>query len=69
MDSFASRSLRDLAAMIKLRGAEMVIVGVDPEVALAMVRLGLHLDGVATALDLEEGMALLAGRAKTGRTR
>jgi rsbT antagonist protein RsbS len=68
MDSFASKSLRDIAAMIKLRGAETVIVGIDPEVALGMVRLGLHLDGVATALDLEEGLALLAGRTSTGRS-
>ena len=40
MDSFASRILRDIATMIKLRGAETVIVGIDPDVALAMVRLG-----------------------------
>jgi len=59
MDSFASRTLRDLAHMIRLRGAETVIVGIQPEVALAMVQLGLTLEGVATALDLEEGLAFL----------
>jgi len=64
MDSFASRILRDIATMIKLRGAETVIVGIDPDVALAMVRLGLHLEGVATSLDLEEGLTFLNERTK-----
>ncbi len=59
MDSFASRTLRDLAHMIRLRGAETVIVGIQPEVAFAMVQLGLKLEGVPTALDLEEGLAFL----------
>jgi len=59
MDSFASRTLRDLVHMIRLRGAETVIVGIQPEVAFAMVQLGLTLEGVATALDLEEGLAFL----------
>ena len=45
--------------MIRLRGAETVIVGIQPEVAFAMVQLGLTLEGVATALDLEEGLAYL----------
>src|SRR5437588_8441100 len=59
LDSFASRTLRDLAHMIRLRGAETVIVGIQPEVAFTMVRLGLTLEGVATSLDLEEGLAFL----------
>ncbi len=65
MDSFASRTLRDLAHMIRLRGAETVIVGIQPEVALAMVQLGLRLEDVATALDLEEGLAYLNQRFKS----
>ncbi len=64
MDSFASRTLRDISHMIRLRGAETVIVGIQPEVAFAMVRLGLKLEGVATALDLEEGLAYLDGKLK-----
>jgi len=65
MDSFASRTLRDLAYMIRLRGAETVIVGIQPEVAFAMVQLGLNLEGVATALDLEEGLAFLNHKTKS----
>ena len=62
MDSFATRTLRGIAQTTKLRGAETVIVGIQPEVALAMIQLGLALDDVATALDLEEGLELLAAR-------
>lgn len=59
MDSFAARTLRDLAHMARLRGAATVIVGIQPEVAFAMVQLGLTLEGIATALDLEEGLSYL----------
>lgn len=58
MDSFGSRSLRDLAHASRLRGAETVIVGIQPDVAFAIVQLGMSLD-VHTALDLEEGLNLL----------
>src|SRR5574342_551467 len=64
MDSFAARTLRDLAHMARLRGAATVIVGIQPEVAFAMVQLGLTLEGVSTALDLEEGLAFLDRGAK-----
>jgi rsbT antagonist protein RsbS len=59
IDSFATRTLRDVAHMIRLRGAETVIVGIQPEVAFSMVKLGLTLEGVATTLDLEEGLRYL----------
>ncbi len=59
MDSFATRTVRDIAHMIRLRGADTVIVGIQPEVAYTMVQLGLTLEDVATALDLEEGIAFL----------
>ena len=62
MDSFVSRSLRAIAHMTRLRGAETVIVGIQPEVAFAMVQLGLSLEDVHTALDLEEGLAFLRGQ-------
>ena len=60
LDSFATRTLRNIALTARLRGAETVIVGIQPEVAFAMVQLGLTFEGVSTALDLEEGLALLA---------
>ena len=66
VDSFATRTLRGVAHMLKLRGAETVIVGIQPDVAFAMVQLGLTLEGVGTALDLEEGLAYLNGRARLG---
>lgn len=59
MDSFATRTLRDLAQSVRLRGAQTVIVGIQPEVAFAMVQLGLELGNVHTALDLEEGLELM----------
>ena len=67
MDSFTSRILRDIATMIKLCGAETVIVGIAPDVALAMVRLGLNLEGVTTSLDLDEGLAFLDLQTRAGR--
>src|SRR5437016_7054823 len=59
MDSFAARSLRTIAHMTDLRGAVTVIVGIQAEVAFAMVQLGMSLEDVHTALDLEEGLAFL----------
>jgi rsbT antagonist protein RsbS len=59
LDSFAARTLRDLAHTARLRGAETVIVGIQPEVAFAMAQLGLTLEGVSAALDLEEGLQFL----------
>jgi len=64
LDSFATRMLRGVAYITKLRGAETVIVGLQPEVALSMVQMGLTLEGVSTALDLEEGLAFLNRRLK-----
>ena len=67
LDSFASRTVRDLAYMIRLRGAETVIVGIQPEVAFAMVQLGITLEDVPTALDLEEGLAYLDRKTHHGK--
>jgi rsbT antagonist protein RsbS len=70
LDSFGTRTIRGIAYTAKLRGARTVVVGIQPEVAFAMVQLGLTLEGVETALDLEEGMALVAaggGRGDDGR--
>lgn len=69
MDSFATRTLRVIRDTATLRGAETVIVGIQPEVAIAMVQLGLTLDGVPTALDLEEGLELLMASIHGSRQR
>ena len=66
IDSFATRTLQGIVHMLKLRGAETVIVGIEPEVAFSMVQLGLTLEGVGTALDLEEGLAYLDHKRKRG---
>jgi|RhiMethySRZTD1v2_1073278.scaffolds.fasta_scaffold924774_2 rsbT antagonist protein RsbS len=58
LDSFGSHALRNLAHMARLRGAATVIVGIAPEVAFSIVELGMDLD-IETALDLEQGLALL----------
>lgn len=62
MDSFATRTLRNIAQAVSLRGAETVIVGIRPEIAFAMVQLGLDLrfSGIQTVLDLEEALTILA---------
>ena len=62
MDSFACRTLRSIAHILRLRGAKTAIVGIQPEVAFSMVQLGLALGEVQTALDLEEGLILLGQR-------
>jgi rsbT antagonist protein RsbS len=59
IDSFATRTLHDIAATTQLRGAKTIVVGIQPDVAIAIVKLGLILKGVVTALDLEEGFELL----------
>ena len=62
LDSFGTRMLGDMAAAAQLRGAVTVIVGIQPEVALSMVLLGLTMRNVATALDLDAGLDLLNRR-------
>jgi rsbT antagonist protein RsbS len=70
LDSFATRTLRSIAYTARLRGAHTVVVGIQPDVAFSMVQLGLTLEGVATALDLEEGLAAIAETVKrSGRVR
>ncbi|MFL6136327.1 MAG: STAS domain-containing protein [Frankiaceae bacterium] len=68
LDSYGSTCIRNIAEMARLRGAETVLVGMQPDVAFAMVTLGLNLEGMRTALDLEEGLQLLGelGSARVG---
>ena len=59
VDSFIARELTRVAAMLKLLGSEAVIVGVQPAVAITLVELGVPMGELHTALNAEQGMALL----------
>jgi rsbT antagonist protein RsbS len=62
VDSFATWTLRKIGDIARLRGAVTIIVGIQPEVAFAMVELGMDVGSMATALDLEEGLEYLNSR-------
>jgi rsbT antagonist protein RsbS len=66
MDSFAARTLRSITQVVRLLGAAAIVVGIQPDVAFAMVQLGLTMEGTTTALDLEEGLAELRARDPQG---
>ena len=59
IDSFMARSLRSIVEAARLRGAETVIVGIQPDVAIAMVHFDLNLELLRAVLDLDEAVALL----------
>ena len=59
IDSFVARSLRSIVLATKLRGAETVIVGIQPDVAIAMVHFRLNLQPLRVALDLDQARSLL----------
>jgi rsbT antagonist protein RsbS len=71
IDSFVARSLRSIALTMRLRGAETVVVGIQPEVAIAMVQFDLDLDPIHAALDIDEAFLLLEswieGNSEDGR--
>jgi len=62
IDSFMGRILGNIGSMSRIMGAQTVIVGMQPAVAMTLVELGLTLTGVATALNVEKGMELLRSK-------
>jgi rsbT antagonist protein RsbS len=61
IDSFVARALRSIALAAALRGARTIVVGIQPDVAIAMVHFDLNLEPLQAALDLDEALALLEG--------
>jgi len=68
VDSYVARMLANTGKMAKLMGSDTVIVGMRPAVAATLVRMGYFMEGIDTALSLEEGLALQARRSKTAET-
>jgi rsbT antagonist protein RsbS len=67
VDSFIGRMIANIASVTRVLDAETVVVGMQPAVAITLVELGMSLDGVRTALNVDKGMALLQARTEPTR--
>jgi rsbT antagonist protein RsbS len=65
VDSYVARILADTGRMAKLMGTQTVIVGMRPEVAATLVRMGYAMEGIRTALNLDDGLAVLGASVHT----
>ena len=67
VDSFIGRMIANIASMSRILDAQTVVVGMQPAVAITLVELGMSLEGVRTALNVDKGMAMLQEHVKNGR--
>ncbi len=67
VDSFVGRMIANISAMSRIMDAHTVLVGMQPAVAITLVELGMTLEGVRTALNLEKGMSILRATSDAGR--
>ena len=59
IDSFIAKVLGDVISMSKMMGVKVVLTGIQPAVAITLVELGIHLQDIDTAIDLEKGLEIL----------
>ena len=64
VDSYVARVLAETGQMARLMGTETVLVGMRPEVAATLVRMGYRMEGVETALGIDDGLAILARKGR-----
>ncbi|NSA03322.1 rsbT antagonist protein RsbS [Clostridium beijerinckii] len=59
VDSYLGKIIADMSAMIRLLGAETVLVGMKPNVAITLVEMGFNIDGITTSMNVETGIEML----------
>lgn len=67
VDTYVARVLAETGRMARLMGTETVLVGMRPDVSATLIRMGYAMDGVQTALNVDDGLEVLAASTKKGR--